>query len=171
MLASGVQQNKKWLFYMCVCVCVCIHIYMYQLFLKLFFHLVCCITLSRVPCWLSILNIAVCTSISNSLTVPSPQPLPYGNQKFILCESVYVLKISSFVSFFLDSAYKWYHMIFDVLCWTYFTQVVWNLLAGHSVKSEFQINIFYFKYVPFNSRTYLYQNINIYVHCLCGTQL
>ena len=121
--------------YICVCVSVYTHIHVSVLFKIIFpsslLHNIeqgsLCYTVG--PCWLSILNIAMCTSIPNSLTVPSPQPLPSGNQKFILCECVSVLKISSFVSFFLDSAYKWYHMIVDVLCRTYFTQVVWQFLG------------------------------------------
>ena len=35
-----------------------------------------------------------------------------------LCESISVLPINPFV-FFLDSMYKWYHMIFVFLCLTY----------------------------------------------------
>ena len=37
-------------------------------------------------------------------------------------ESVSILQISSFASFFLDSACKCYHMIFILLCLIYFTQ-------------------------------------------------
>uniref|UniRef100_A0A8D1TNA9 Transmembrane protein 116 n=1 Tax=Sus scrofa TaxID=9823 RepID=A0A8D1TNA9_PIG len=39
-----------------------------------------------------------------------PQSVPCGNYKFFkVYKSVSILKISSFVSFFLDSTYKWYH--------------------------------------------------------------
>ena len=44
-------------------------------------------------------------------------PLPFGNHKFVyyVYESVSVLQISSFVSFFLDLIYKRYHVIFVFL--------------------------------------------------------
>ena len=50
--------------------------------------------------------------------------LPKGRHKFVFetSESVSVLQISLFVSFFkLGSTYEWYHMIFVFLCLTYFT--------------------------------------------------
>ena len=58
-----------------------LYIYMYPFSPKLFCHpahstepsYLCCIVGS---CWLSILNIAVCTSIPNSLTIPLPHPFP-----------------------------------------------------------------------------------------------
>ena len=58
-----------------------LYIYMYPFSPKLFCHpahsteqsYLCCIV---GPCWLSILNIAVCTSIPNSLTIPPPHPFP-----------------------------------------------------------------------------------------------
>ena len=43
----------------------------------------------------------------------------FGNHKFVfyICESVSVLKISSFVYFEKpDATYKWYHMVFVFLC-------------------------------------------------------
>ena len=46
-------------------------------------------------------------------------PSPFGNQKFVLyvCESVSLLQTSSFVYIsLLDSAYKWFHMVFVFLC-------------------------------------------------------
>ena len=43
---------------------------------KLPSHLGCKMTLSGIPCWLSILNSGVYMTIPNSLTIPSPYP-PY----------------------------------------------------------------------------------------------
>ena len=53
-----------------------------------------------------------------------PPPLTPGSHKFVfyICDSISVLKISSFAPFFLDSTHKQYHMIFVFLCLTYFTQ-------------------------------------------------
>ena len=41
-------------------------------------------------------------------------PFPFGSHRFVfyVCESVSVLYISSFVSFCLDSMYKWCHVFF-----------------------------------------------------------
>ena len=62
-------------------------------------------------------------SILISQFIPPPTLSP-GKHKFVfyICDSTSVLKISSFVPFFLDYTYKWYHMIFVFLCLTYFTQ-------------------------------------------------
>ena len=55
------------------------------------------------------------TSISQFIPLP---PFPAGNHKFVfyICDSISVLYISSFVSFFLDLTYKSYHMTFVFLC-------------------------------------------------------
>ena len=60
----------------------------------------------------------------NILIYPSPPPFLFGNHKFIfyICESVF--KVSSFVSFFLDSTYKWYHMIFVILWLTSLNMII-----------------------------------------------
>ena len=43
------------------------------------------------PCWLSILNIAVCTFPSQTLLLSLPRILTCGNHKFVLCESLSIL--------------------------------------------------------------------------------
>ena len=60
---------------------------------------------------------SVCMSVPNSQFIPPPPHFPFGNHKFVfeVCESISVLWISSFVSLFLDSTCKWYHMIFVFL--------------------------------------------------------
>ena len=77
------------------------------------------------PCWLSFLNIAMCTFPSQT-PQPSLFPIPHrlatislfskSVSRFLFC------KISSLYHFFLDSQYKGYHMIFLFLCLTSFTQ-------------------------------------------------
>ena len=74
-----------------------------------------CYTVGR--CWLSILNIAVCTCLSQTPN-PSPRPFAPRNHKFVLWVCFYFVNKFTciFFFFFLDSAYKWYHMIF-VFVW------------------------------------------------------
>ena len=78
---------------------------MYLFFLKFFSHLGCYITTEQSslcytvgPCWLSILNIAVCTRWSKTPYLTSNLP-PRQPQVHSLSLSVSVLEISSFVSF------------------------------------------------------------------------
>ena len=89
MLVSGVQQSDS-----------VIHIHVSILFQILFsFRLLqsiqqrsLCYTVG--PCWLSILNIALCVHVSPKLAIyPFPHPSPPGSHKFVLyvCESVSVL--------------------------------------------------------------------------------
>ena len=67
------------------------------------------------PCWLSTLNIAVYIHGNPKLpNYPSPT-LPFSLvslSSFSKFVNLFVFKISAFVSFFLDSTYKWYCMIF-----------------------------------------------------------
>ena len=74
-----------------------------------------CYTLN--PCCLSILYIMISVNLI-FLVYPSPIPFP-GNHTFcFLCLWVLsVLNKNSF-NFFLDSTYKWYHMIFVFPCLT-----------------------------------------------------
>ena len=67
------------------------------------------------PWWLSILNIAVLKCQYKTPNLPLFSP---GNHKFVLCESVSVLQISSFVLFFNCLSSHMYHMIFvfDLFC-------------------------------------------------------
>ena len=59
------------------------------------------------PCCLSILCEAVGNVNPNPLIIP-PSIFPFGNRKltFYICESISALRISSYVSHFLDSTYK-----------------------------------------------------------------
>ena len=78
MLVSGVQQSDS-----------VIHIHVSILFKILFpFRLLHSIEQSSLcstvgPCWLSILNTAVCTCQSHT-PYPFPPPFPAGNHKFVL---------------------------------------------------------------------------------------
>ena len=118
-LVSAIQQNDS-----------VIHIYTY--FFHMIFHyglsedIECsslCYTVGH--CCLSVLYIIVyiCWSQTPNPSLPTTPPL--GNQKSVLCvyESLSVLYIGSFVSY-LDSKYKWYHMVFVFL--TYF---IWASLG------------------------------------------
>ena len=79
------------------------------------------------PCWLSFLNIAVCTCQSHNPKLPN-YPLPHFSplvtissfsksvSLFLFCKYIHLY------NFFLDSTYKRYHMVFLFLCLTYFTQ-------------------------------------------------
>ena len=60
-------------------------------------------------CWLFILYIIMCI-IYQLPNLSLPSPFPFGNHKFVfyVCESLSVLQINSFVSFFLDFTCKWY---------------------------------------------------------------
>ena len=74
------------------------------------------------PCCLSILNVIVCIYQPQTPT-PSLSPLPLGDHKSVLyvCESIcFVYKFICVI--FLDSKYKWYHMVFVFLCLAYFTK-------------------------------------------------
>ena len=64
-----------------------------------------------------------CQSQSPNLSLPLPFPL-VTNHKFVfsICNSISILRVSSFVPFFLDSTYKRYHMIVVFLCLMHFTQ-------------------------------------------------
>ena len=107
---SGVQRSDS-----------VIHTYIYIILQILFFYRLLqdteysslCYTVG--PCYLSILYIVV--SINPKFLIYTSRRFPFGNHKFVsyVCESISVLQISSFVSFFLDSTYKWYHMIFVFL--------------------------------------------------------
>ena len=65
----------------------------------------------------------------SSLCLPLPNPwvapplIPTGNHYFVLyiCESASFLLYSLVCCIFLDSTYKWYHMVFVFLFLTYFT--------------------------------------------------
>ena len=52
-------------------------------------------------------------------------PFLFGNHNFVFCvfDSISTLEISSFVSFFFDSTYKWYHMII-CLCLTSLSMII-----------------------------------------------
>ena len=76
-------------------------------------------------CWLSILNIAVCTCPSQTFNCPFPPSFPHlatisSSSKsvnlFLFCKQVHLCH------FFLDSLYKGCYRIFLILCPTYFTQ-------------------------------------------------
>ena len=79
MIVSGVQQSDS-----------VIHIHVSILFQILFpFRLLHNIEQSSLcytvgPCWLSILNIAVCNVSPKLPNYPSPLPFPPGNHKFVL---------------------------------------------------------------------------------------
>ena len=66
---------------------------------------------------------AVClySSQTPNLSLPTLFPFSYHKFVFYVCGSISVLYISSFVSFFLDSTYKWYHMAFEFLFMPYLT--------------------------------------------------
>ena len=112
-LTSNVQQKN-------------IYISFFRLFSIIGYHKI----LSRVPCIIQqvlvvyLFYIQQCLYVNPKLLIYLPlQPcsaIPFGNHKFdfYVCESISVLYISSFVSFFLDSTSKLYHMIFVFL--TYF---------------------------------------------------
>ena len=63
--------------------------------------------------------------IPNFLIYPSPS-FPFWYRKFVFyaCESASTLSVSSFASFFLDSTYKCYHVIFIWL------HLVWSSLVA-----------------------------------------
>ena len=71
--------------------------------------------------------------------------LPPSNHKFAfyVCESVSVLWISSFASFFLDSTYKQYHVIlmtFVFLCHLFSVTISGSTrVAAHGVLSAFSV--------------------------------
>ena len=66
---------------------------------------------------------AVCIYSSQTPNLSLPTLFPFSSHKFVfyVCGSISVLYISSFVSFFLDSTYKWYHMAFAFLFTPYLT--------------------------------------------------
>ena len=66
-------------------------------------------------------SVCICQSQTPSLSLPLPA-VPFGNHKFVfkVCESVSVLQISSFVSFF-ESTYECQHMMFVSHCLSSFT--------------------------------------------------
>ena len=76
------------------------------------------------PCWVSTLNIAVCTHRSKLTNYPFSPRFPlatissfYKSMSLSLfCKEVHLYHL------FLDSEYKWYHRVFLLLCLTYFTQ-------------------------------------------------
>ena len=74
------------------------------------------------PCWLSILNIAVYTCLSQTPWLSlSPHPYPWQPWVNFLSLWVCFCFVRLFVSFSLDSTYKGCHTIF-LLYLTYFTQ-------------------------------------------------
>ena len=50
-----------------------------------------------------------------------PTPLPTGNHLFVLCIYDFVSVLLCLFFCFLDSTYKWNHVVFVFLCLTYFT--------------------------------------------------
>ena len=75
------------------------------------------------PCWLSILNIAVCTRPSQSPYRSLPCTLPVTVSLFSKSVSLSVsFKYVHLYHFCLDPRYKGCHVIFLLLCLTYFTQ-------------------------------------------------
>ena len=112
-----------------------IYIYTHPLFFRFFSHIDYHRILDRVPCAIQQVPIGqsfhipqfVCTNPTPPVC-PSPHPpppVPFGNGKFFkACESVSVLQISSFVSFFLDSTYKRYHMMFVFHCLTSLSMII-----------------------------------------------
>ena len=81
------------------------------------------------PCWLSILNTAVCTCPFQTLKLSlplNPYSPPLSNHKSVLYVSEFLSALQvHFSDFFLDSTYKGCHTIF--LCLTYFTQLSQSL--------------------------------------------
>ena len=72
---------------------------------------------------------------SQTPNLPLPCPFPIGNHKFFLIhlcrKNTYFWFMNTFVPFFLDSTYKWYHVIF-VSVWF------------HSVWPSLQMAVFFF---------------------------
>ena len=58
--------------------------------------------------------------------LPSPNGFTYGNHKigFEICEFVSVFKKSSFISFLLNSTYKWYLMVFVFVWLTSLSRII-----------------------------------------------
>ena len=67
-------------------------------------------------------NILQCAYANPNPKSTPPQLVPFGNHKFFkVCESVFVLPISLFLSLKKKSTYKWYPTMFMVYCLAYFT--------------------------------------------------
>ena len=69
-----------------------------------------------------------CHSQSPTLALPTHPCLPPVTLSFLHLQ-VYVYSVSKFNAPFLESTYKWHHMIFVCLCLTHFTQ--YNSLSVH----------------------------------------
>ena len=81
-----------------------------------------------------------------------------------VCGSFSVLYISSFVSFFLDSTYKWYNMAFVSVWLTSLSMIISRSIhvAANGIISFF-VMAEYWIYIPL----YLYTTVYIYIyHCI-----
>ena len=101
-----------------------IYIYLLFFFYRFFSRIDHYRGLSRVPCTIQqvlisyLFYILQCVYVSPNLPIYPPHPLSSGNHKFVfyICDSYFVNKFICTLFFFLDSTYKWYHMIFVFLC-------------------------------------------------------
>ena len=130
MLVSGIQQSDLDTYiyiythtytyiYTYIWICICTHIHIYKHTKKIVFpyrslqdieYSSLCYTVG--PCWFSYVWYCVC--VNPKLLIYLSPLFPFGNHKFVfyIYGSISVLYISLFVSFFLDSTYERYHMIF-----------------------------------------------------------
>ena len=92
------------------------------------------------PCWLSTLNIAVCTFPSQALLLSLPPILTCGNHKFGLCESLFILgQLISLIYVFTP-----YHVLFffkkekihSAWVWKSLIIFAWSVRLYHSVNFE-----------------------------------
>ena len=62
------------------------------------------------------------------LTYPTSSPVPFGNYKFIFYVWVYFHSVNKFICiffvFFLDSMYKWFHVVFIFLWLTSLSMII-----------------------------------------------
>ena len=123
------------------------HIHMYPFSSKLLSHPHCHITLSRIPtcytvgpCWLFILNIAVCTCPSQTLYHFPPLFSLAAIHLFSKSASSFLFgKLNSFVSFLLRCHIKGCHTIFLLLFLIYFTMTLFRsiYIAANGIISFF----------------------------------
>ena len=105
-----------------------LYIYVYVIIFR-FFYIVCYYILYTSLCYtlglLSILYIVVCISINPKVLIYPSLPFPFGNHKFVFCLWIYFYFVTKFISItFLDSTYKWYHIIFVFVWFTSLTMII-----------------------------------------------
>ena len=94
--------------------------------LKVIFHLQLLWNIGYIPCVVQYVIVACFVPNSLFLLIPSPYIAPSPPYWWPLVCSLYLWVCFFFVIFTsllysLDTTYKWYHIVFVVLCMTYFT--------------------------------------------------